>query len=520
MDCYYPLNPPKINKNGALNGLKNLNIKRNQTGYTNLRRIQRFQAVNFFETCSTKLYKKESDTVSDRFDILQHRKSTKPKIVLRNRAKSSNITGENWTLRNSKKIDFIFIKILNIFWKLKLSIIKNHKKFYNFIKNQFQLTYNIFTNQTANYFDYYCVHQNQLHKFRYQQEDMHAMFADILVDDQKINLTGITVIMLYLSNENIEFYQYKTNDIISIIIATKHLQIDGLFLEAVQHVKNLLISNNFISFHSLVEQYNLEDTLKRVCDEWLYLNLIPKLSKTMILKELSSSYLIEILSNEKLFTFNEFCICKILFYWIFFQINQKCSSFPNYNIVVTFFNSLNQNECIYKRKEYKILKILNYVRLHGIIYPSDLNDIQMIKIFDPETVNKIIFSQYNMFWNGGDMLNLLGNEKSSVRFGYIIENTEKVFSEIVSLHGYYFHLFTNEIISNHNCQFTLKRIHPNAPILSFKQRERETSSLRIDREVIYNIRLQTLKNNTLITQNSGFHFGRFTTSMACDSIKV
>ncbi|KAK3602023.1 hypothetical protein CHS0354_013064, partial [Potamilus streckersoni] len=133
------------------------------------------------------------------------------------------------------------------------------------------------------------------------------------------------------------------------------------------------------------------------------------------------------------------------------------------------------------------------VRLHGVLDTSDIQDMQIMNIIPQLKMIELLSQHYHALQGGGDMSMMKNFNTGSIRQGFVIDDEPLYHSEVMSLHGFHFEL---KAVGTREGQYTIymQRLKPGDPILSFRQCERHTFSMRADREVRYCITVQHLVN--------------------------
>nr|XP_054765698.1 BTB/POZ domain-containing protein 16-like [Lytechinus pictus] len=105
--------------------------------------------------------------------------------------------------------------------------------------------------------------------------------------------------------------------------------------------------------------------------------------------------------------------------------------------------------------------------------------------------------------------NSMKASKDAIRLGFIIELEPRYHCEVVSLHGFHFELKAQRVGKQNSYNFYIQRLKPRDPALSFRVCERQTFSLRHDREVLYSIRIQCRIKGQDYAFNTGILGKRF-----------
>ncbi|GFN84169.1 BTB/POZ domain-containing protein 16-like [Plakobranchus ocellatus] len=257
-------------------------------------------------------------------------------------------------------------------------------------------------------------------------------------------------------------------------------------------------------YHLAASKYHQEHVVL-ACERWLELNLIPELSMHIQLREMSSELLQKILKSSRLFTYNEFSVYRNLSYWLFLQLNPQMQLMPSHSTVLSYFNSLPKTCSFLETDDGQIYSpLFSSVRLHGIIDATNIQDMRIMNIIPQSWMVNLLSQHYLALQEGGDMTSVKQFNVSAVRQGFIVDDEPHYHSEILSLHGFHFELRAiRQDTENHTYQFYMQRLKPGDPILSFRQCERHTFSMRPDREVRYSITVQYLHRGEHHMESTG-----------------
>merc|ERR1719239_99584 len=116
----------------------------------------------------------------------------------------------------------------------------------------------------------------------------------------------------------------------------------------------------------------------------------------------------------------------------------------------------------------------------------------------------LLSMHYYSLQEGGDMTSLMQFNVNAIRQGFIVDDEPHYHSEILSLHGFHFELkATRQSTDSDNYEFFMQRLKPGDPMLSFRQCERHTFSMRSDREVEYSITVQYIQEGSHHMETTG-----------------
>ncbi|XP_074089578.1 BTB/POZ domain-containing protein 16 isoform X4 [Macrotis lagotis] len=217
--------------------------------------------------------------------------------------------------------------------------------------------------------------------------------------------------------------------------------------------------------------------------------------KDDVLGVLASAHILQFPSLfKKLFTFSEFDLLKTTLYWVYLQLNLKVQTIPIYETVLEFFNSF-PKKCPFLERELgqKFLPAFLPLRLHGITKAKDLEDIKHINFFPETWLVRILANHYHALESGGDMFHVKDLSTQGIRFGLLINQENKIYSEMIGVYGFFFEIKgVKHGTSSYN--FYMQRLKYSDASLPAKVCERRPVSLRQERLVKYEIRAQSLVN--------------------------
>ncbi|ESO96995.1 hypothetical protein LOTGIDRAFT_231748 [Lottia gigantea] len=278
------------------------------------------------------------------------------------------------------------------------------------------------------------------------------------------------------------------------------------FKQLMDRCKEMILShiNNrtVCKYHQAASKYD-QDILTDACERWLELNLIPHVASQIQLRDVPLELLQKILRSNRLFVYNEYSVYKTLAYWVFFQLNPDLHLMPSHSSILSFFNSLSKSSSLIEKEEgQSYAPLFSALRLHGITDTCNVQDMQMTNIIPQKWLVDLLSQHYNSLQAGGDMPSFKNFNQSAIRYGFIIDTEPHYHSEIISLHGFHFEL---KAVRQGNCKtyvVSLQRLKPGDPVLSFRQCERQTFSMRPDRMVRYNITVNHYDNTHQLHQQT------------------
>ncbi|XP_061180078.1 BTB/POZ domain-containing protein 16-like isoform X2 [Saccostrea echinata] len=290
-------------------------------------------------------------------------------------------------------------------------------------------------------------------------------------------------------------------------------------------------------YHLAASKYHQEQVVL-ACERWLELNLIPQLSSQIQLRDVPMELIQKTLKSNRLFTFNEYSIYRLLSYWLFLQLNPHIQLMPSHSTVLSYYNSLPKNCALVEKDEGQMYApLFSAVRLTGITDTNHIQDMQIMNILPQSQLIDLLSQHYHALQNGGDsptankdhfatlakrqgftmdsflqgggdMGSLRNFNAYSVRQGFIIDDEPHYHSEVLSLHGFHFELKAIRSSAGH-VSFYMQRLRPGDPILSFRQCERHTFSMRPDREVRYCITVQQYNKGDNSVRTTGIVSQKF-----------
>ncbi|XP_032240164.2 BTB/POZ domain-containing protein 16 [Nematostella vectensis] len=318
-------------------------------------------------------------------------------------------------------------------------------------------------------------------------------------------------------------------DVVGVLAAAHFLGFASLERVCGQVMLNAIASWSVCAFHATGSKYK-QIAVVDACERWLELNLVPQLSVQIYLSHLPQELLEKTLKSTRLFTWNEYSLYKLLCYWIFLQQHPNLQIMPSWGTVVTWFMSLPKTSSFLEREEgYGYISLFRAVRIDGITDSSQLDEVLKMNVIPQSWLLRVYSQHYHALQGGGDMSLMTRFDQGAVRIGFVIEQPLRLHSEIISLHGFYFEVKAVKSETGvPDYSFFIQRLKPNDPVLSFKACERQTFSMRQDREVRYCLRVQWVdgdehKQHTTGPQSQVFGFNgkmRRSESFTVDAVIV
>lgn len=327
-----------------------------------------------------------------------------------------------------------------------------------------------------------------------------ALVVKLKVKDPLLSKQAFSLALGSLYMDHIKM---DDTDVVGVLAAASLLEFRELKRTCVDMMLKSISVSTVCAFHSVATKYKQLAVIE-ACGRWLELNLVPQLSLQIYLGHLRQEVLEKLLKSSRLFTWNEYSLYKLLSYWIFVHQHPKIRVMPSWGSVVTWFMSLPKTTAFLERAEGQgYTSLLRSLRLVTITESVHLDEIQKMNIIPQSWLLHIYSQNYHALQGGGGDMSLLTKfENGAVRVGFLLDQSLQYHSDILSLHGFHFGMKAVHE-GNRKYLFYLQRLLPNEPVLSFKTCERQTFSLRQDREVRYNIRVQWEADETTQVYSSG-----------------
>ncbi|XP_038071045.1 BTB/POZ domain-containing protein 16-like [Patiria miniata] len=307
------------------------------------------------------------------------------------------------------------------------------------------------------------------------------------VRDPMVTRDAFAVALGNLYHEDIDV---EKCDVVGVLASAHTLGFQDLERRCADIMLRNLSAMTVCKYHQAGLKYKVGQVVN-ACERWLELNLIPHLSVQIHLRDLPLELLQKIIKSSRFFTFNEYYLYKLLCYWIFLQQNHHLQLMPSHSTIVTFFNSLSKTTSFVEREQgQQYASLFRSIRLAGVTDTRHLDDMLRMNVIPQQWILKTLSLHYHALQGGGDMSLMLNFGNDAIRTGFIIQQEPRYHSEVVSIHGFHFELKAHRQGKHSTYQFYMQRLKPHDPTLSFRICERQTFSLRQDREVLYSIRIQ------------------------------
>ncbi|XP_022344792.2 BTB/POZ domain-containing protein 16-like isoform X7 [Crassostrea virginica] len=334
-----------------------------------------------------------------------------------------------------------------------------------------------------------------------QEEEVKGVDHPAHVSEKRVNSVSIikldchdplltkTAMAVALGNLYHDELEVELEEVANVLAAASVLGFKALQNTCGKMMLENISHRTVCKYHLAASKYQQEQVVL-ACERWLELNLIPQMSCQIQLRDVPMDLLQKILKSNRLFTFNEYSIYRLLSYWLFLQLNPHIQLMPSHSTVLSYYNSLPKNCALVEKDEGQIYApLFSAVRLTGITDTNHIQDMQMMNILPQSQLIDLLSQHYHALQGGGDMGSLRNFNAYSVRQGFIVDDEPHYHSEVLSLHGFHFELKAVRSSAGH-VAFYMQRLKPGDPILSFRQCERHTFSMRPDREVRYCITVQ------------------------------
>ncbi|XP_063435144.1 BTB/POZ domain-containing protein 16-like isoform X2 [Mytilus trossulus] len=323
------------------------------------------------------------------------------------------------------------------------------------------------------------------------------------IKDPLITKTAMAVALGNLYHDELDV---DLEDVANVLAASSQIGYKALQNGCARLMLNNISYKTVCRYHHACTKYQQEEVVK-ACERWLELNLLPELSNQIYLREISMELLQKILKSNRLYVPNEYTVYRTLSYWLFLQLNSSIQLMPSHSTVLSYFNSLPKTGSFLERDDGQIYgPLFSAVRLQGVTDTNQIRDMQLMNILPQSQLIDLLTQHYHALQGGGDMSALKHFNTGAIRQGFIIDEEPHYHSEVLSIHGFHFEL---KAARNAIGQLSIymQRLKPGDPILSFRQCERHTFSIRTDREVRYCIMVQDsgddLKTTGIVSQKFG-----------------
>eukprot|EP00794_Sanderia_malayensis_P005656 gene5656-6352_t len=293
-----------------------------------------------------------------------------------------------------------------------------------------------------------------------------------------------------------EDHPFERCDVAEVLHVAELLQIDYLKNRCIEIMMQDVEVNNVCIFYAAANKFDILD-LKSLCEQWLELNAVPILSSQIYLYQLTYAMLEKLLKSQRLFTYDEYSLFKLLCNWIFLKQHPNLEMIPSWGTVVTWFMSMPKKISFLEQDEgqqyHSLFKLL---RLTGITNSVYLDEMSKMNIFPSKWLLKVLNQHYYSLQGGGDMSLMTRFENGSTRYGFIFDEAMSTYNEVLLLHGHIFEIkatLSNSADENYFMVY-MQRLKPTDSLVSQRISKRQVFSVRQDREVRYVIKAQEGKS--------------------------
>ncbi|XP_044518544.1 BTB/POZ domain-containing protein 16 [Gracilinanus agilis] len=323
-----------------------------------------------------------------------------------------------------------------------------------------------------------------------EKSSVKKIVISLKINDPLVTKTAFATALKSLYSSDTEV---QMEDVLGVLASAHILQFSGLFKKCVSMMKDGILPSTIHTFYMAACKYK-EESLISACEKWLEMNLVPLIGKQIHLRTIPQELLQKVLRSDRVFTFSEFDLLKTALYWVYLQLNLKIQSVPIYETVLAFFHSF-PKKCPFLERELgqKFLPVFLCLRLHGITSGRHLEDIKHINFFPETWLVRIFANHYHALESGGDMFHAKDLTTQAVRFGLLINQEFKIYSETIGVYGFFFEIRGIKH-GDFSYSFYMQRIKYSDTNLPAAIAERSPVSLRPERLVKYEIRAQSLVN--------------------------
>ncbi|XP_067936677.1 BTB/POZ domain-containing protein 16-like [Watersipora subatra] len=323
------------------------------------------------------------------------------------------------------------------------------------------------------------------------------------------NFINKDAIAIALGNLYHTKYQVDVHSLPSVLLAACELDFAELRHYCTVEMKKCISYSNVSAIYTSAVKSG-QQNLVNCCNRWLELNLVPVMVTKIQLRDIPMSLMESVLKSSRLFTYSEYHLYFCLSQWLFLRLNPQIQLLPTPTNVITYFNSLPKQSSFLETSGQSYVQLFDSLRLHGISETAQFENIRRMNMLPQESLVSLLSEHYSALQSGGDMALMRNFNKSAVRQGFVIEEELPYHCEIMALHGFHFQLKTTKTGSTFT--FYMQRLKPTDPVLSFRQCERQTFSMRPDRDVSYCISVQTYSEGIQRLHTTGMETQRFSLS--------
>ncbi|XP_016288168.1 BTB/POZ domain-containing protein 16 isoform X3 [Monodelphis domestica] len=283
-----------------------------------------------------------------------------------------------------------------------------------------------------------------------EKTSVKKIVISLKINDPLVTKTAFATALKSLYSSDTEV---QMEDVLGVLASAHILQFSGLFKKCVSMMKDGISPSTIHTFYMAACKYK-EESLISACEKWLEMNLVPLIGKQIHLRTIPQELLQKVLRSD---------------------------SFPK--------------KCPFLERELgqKFLPVFLCLRLHGITSGRHLEDIKHINFFPETWLVRIFANHYHALESGGDMFHAKDLSTQAVRFGLLINQEFKIYSETIGVYGFFFEIRGIKH-GDFSYSFYMQRIKYSETNLPPAVAERSPISLRPERLVKYEIRAQSLVN--------------------------
>ncbi|KAG9267578.1 BTB/POZ domain-containing protein 16 [Astyanax mexicanus] len=303
----------------------------------------------------------------------------------------------------------------------------------------------------------------------------------------------------------------------AVLSAAVLLGLPDLYQRCLDGMMATITSDTVCDFHQASCKHK-QIGLQAACEHWLELFLVTDLSSHIGLRDLPFELLLRTLRCSRVFAVCEYDLLQTVLYWIYLQFNTSKQTLPSYSTVISFFCGIT-GAFLEQPVGYKYVPLFEALHLHGITERHHVEEMEKMNVFPHSWLLHTFSSHYCSIHSGGDM-NVTNFSKHSVRFGMIVGGELQEYTQAVGLYGFYFLLKTSRVGDADEFGFSLERLRHWDPALTESCRTTQPFSMRAERCVCYQIRVQSCGGGEWMEKSSGVISQVFGLSKRCSRSKV
>jgi BTB/POZ domain-containing protein 16 len=295
----------------------------------------------------------------------------------------------------------------------------------------------------------------------------------------------------------------SSDEVISLLAAASLLAYPELERECCEVMLRSINCHTVSVCYSVCTKYK-QLAVQEACERWLQLHIVPQLSLVINLQDLSFELLEKTLLSNRLFTWNEYALFKLICHWIFLQLHPSVQIMPAHSFVVTYFQNLSKlGAFLQSEKGHPFASLFNCIRLENITEAAHLDEMERMNILPVSRMLQLFKLHHLVLHSGGDMACVDQFDRRAARVGFIVEQELRSHVETISLYGFHFKAKAEWSEQTESFNLTLKRLRPGDPALSMHTSEKEPVSLRASRQVCYSAELLYRRDGEQRTAKKG-----------------